>query len=521
MEYKAEITKLIEELGSSRIYSSAYDTAWAAQLKKLGEPMGERALDWLRENQLPDGSWGNDLVAYGHDRVICTLASMVALARCGKDSDKKYIERARVGLDVAMNRLVTDIAGATVGFEMLVPDLLETAYELGAIKRKDDFKHPIAYPLVHYYHDRQDKTTQKRQSDIVYERLRVGKDRKISSLPEGLINRWVTLAFSAEMAGEKETHLIDAKNLQESNGSVACSPSATAYYALNINPGDESALAYLRNIANREWSNDGGMPEIAPFDTFEIGWSLWNLALPESLDGEVLTLAQPKLDFLETAWAPGRGSGFSAIYTPKDGDDTCLLHETLTRYDREVDIEAVLSYEKEDHFRCYDLESDASVGVNVHVLSTLRQAGFPVEHSSVQKVINYIKRKQLLNTFWADKWHISPYYVTAHTIIAASGYENDLVYNAVEWMIDTQKKDGSWGYYIPTAEETAHTLQALLIWNRFGGKVPRDVLKKGLDWLETHMEPPYTSLWISKTLYTPELLVRSSILSALMLGKDI
>ena len=138
MQIKSEIKELLQQLGSSKIYSAAYDTAWAAQLTELGEPMGARALDWLRENQLPDGSWGSDNVAYGHDRVICTLASMVALARWGNEHDKKHLERARVGLDVAMKTLPTDIAGATVGFEMLVPDLLDTAYELGAIKRKGD-----------------------------------------------------------------------------------------------------------------------------------------------------------------------------------------------------------------------------------------------------------------------------------------------------------------------------------------------------------------------------------------------
>ena len=83
MQLKSEILELINQLGSSKIYSSAYDTAWTAQLTKFDEPMGLNALDWLRENQLPDGSWGNDSVAYGLDRVICTLASMVSFARWG------------------------------------------------------------------------------------------------------------------------------------------------------------------------------------------------------------------------------------------------------------------------------------------------------------------------------------------------------------------------------------------------------------------------------------------------------
>ena len=52
MQIKSEIKDLLQKLGSSKIYSAAYDTAWAAQLTELGEPIGARALDWLRENQL-------------------------------------------------------------------------------------------------------------------------------------------------------------------------------------------------------------------------------------------------------------------------------------------------------------------------------------------------------------------------------------------------------------------------------------------------------------------------------------
>jgi len=520
MQLRSEIKTLVEELGSSKIYSSPYDTAWVAQLAELGEPIGTYALDWLRENQLPDGSWGSDNIAYGHDRMICTLAGMIALARWGKKDDKKHLERARIGLDVAAKRLPTDIAGATVGFEMLAPNLLEKAFELGAINRKGDLNLARIYPTAHYHYETDDFSGQRR-NDFMHERLQNGRDKKIASLPKGLINRWVTLAFSAEMAGTNETYLIDADNILESNGSVACSPSATAYYALNIRRGDPKALTYLRNVANNSALAFGGIPEIAPFNTFEIGWSLWNLALTEALDDELLTLISPHLDFLSNAWIPGVGVGFAAEYTPKDGDDTCLLYETLSRYGRKIDIEAVLSYEKDKHFRCYDLESDPSIGVNIHVLSSLRQAGFEVHHPSVQKIIKYLSGAMLLKTFWADKWHISPYYVTAHAIIASAGYADDLVYNAVEWIIDTQKASGAWGYYLPTAEETAHSLQALFIWRRHGGKVPVEVLKKGVNWLSSHAEPPYPSLWISKCLYTPELLVRSVILSALMLGEDI
>ena len=77
--------------------------------------------------------------------------------------------------------------------------------------------------------------------------------------------------------------------------------------------------------------------------------------------------------------------------------------------------------------------------------------------------------------------------------------------------------DGSWGYYLPTAEETAYCLQALIAWNRHGGQVPDEALQRGAAWLAEQSDPPYPPLWIGKCLYSPVLVVRAAILSALMM----
>jgi hypothetical protein len=86
-----------------------------------------------------------------------------------------------------------------------------------------------------------------------------------------MINRNMTMAFSAEMAGVDGQHMLDVENLQESNGSVGVSPSATAYFATYIKKGDTASLKYLRDTIKP----DGGMPNVAPFDVFEIAWALW------------------------------------------------------------------------------------------------------------------------------------------------------------------------------------------------------------------------------------------------------
>jgi len=485
MDLHQDAHRLLKEIGSGRMMSTAYDTAWVARLDELDGPMDGRALEWLRAHQLADGSWGASEPRYYHDRLICTLAGMIALARQGRAQDRARLQRAKLALETATGGLKADPAGETVGFEMIVPTLLAEAELLGVIQR---------------------------QGDNALGRLSHYRAAKQAALPGGMINRFVTVAFSAEMAGSDGLQLLDVANLQEANGSVAHSPSATAYFALHARRQDPAALGYLRQVAA-----GGDSPNVAPFDVFERAWTLWNLALAGPLDDETLALCQLHLDFLEAGWRPAEGIGFAAGYTPNDGDDTGMVYEVLTHFGRSVDLEAVLRYEEDDHFRCYALEANASISANIHVLGALRQAAFGVQHPAVQKVLRFLRRTQTMRLFWLDKWHASPYYPTAHAIIASVCYDGEMVSDAVYWILETQNPAGSWGYYMPTAEETAYCLQALAVWKQYGGQVPDDVLRRGAAWLADHAEPPYPPLWIGKCLYCPLLVVRSAVLSALML----
>jgi halimadienyl-diphosphate synthase len=466
--------------------NTAYDTAWIAHLVELDSDMGKNALEWLQRHQLPDGSWGNGYLRYHHDRLICTLAAMTALAKYGKPEDRHRCQRAQLALRPLANGLLADPAGATVGFEMITPMLLDEARSLNFV---DGYESEVLNQLTRY------------------------RAAKLASLPGGIINRTVTVAFSVEMAGPDGLHLLDVDRLQEANGSVGHSPSATAYFALHVRPDDAKALNYLRQIT----TEGGGVPDVAPFDVFEQAWTLWSVALSGPLDQETLALCQPHLDFLQRAWKPGVGIGHAAGYTPKDGDDTGLVFEVLAHFGREVDLASVLNYEENDHYRCYELEANPSISTNIHILGALRKAGLPVQHPAVEKVIRYLRRVQTIRLFWFDKWHTSPYYPTAHLVIAAAGYADELVDNAVYWILETQGEDGSWGYYTPTAEETAYCLQALVIWRRSGHPVPDEALKRGAAWLMTHMDDSLPPLWIGKCLYCPVYVVRSAILSALML----
>lgn len=487
------ITQLIEEIGPGHMASTAYDTAWAARLGEIDWELSSRALSWLAENQLPDGSWGASAPMYYHDRVICTLAAMIALSVRGRRGhDKTQIENGKNALERivggATQGLQSDPNGATVGFEMIAPTLAAEAENLGIIKD---------------------------QGNRILGRLSKLRAKKLSYLQGKMISRNVTMAFSAEMAGTDGQHMLDVENLQESNGSVGVSPSATAYFVTYIKKSDEASLRYLRSILKP----DGGLPNVAPFDVFEIAWALWNLSLIPGLSQNLGEKLRPHLEFLSKAWQPKAGIGFAAGYSVKDSDDTGLVYDTLLRYGIEKDLASVLLYEEKDHFRCFDLEANPSISANIHVLGALGQAGLNEKNSSVQKVIHFLRKTKGQQPFWMDKWHSSPYYATSHAIIACAGLANDLVEESVEWILKSQNANGSWGTYVSTAEETAYAIQALWVWNQKVARIPKAILKNGARWLKEHMNQPYPPLWIGKCLYSPNLVIRSAVISALALAQ--
>jgi len=155
------------------------------------------------------------------------------------------------------------------------------------------------------------------------------------------------------------------------------------------------------------------------------------------------------------------------------------------------------------------------------MLGAFRAAGLDKNHPLVKKAINFIKKTRIRGEFWLDKWHASPYYTTSHAIILGRGYDDELCKQSVQWMLDTQNSDGSWGFYgFSTAEETAYCIQALSIWERYGGKIPAGRIHQAKFWLENNLDYPYPHLWIGKSLYCPDFLVNVAIFSALRLSGD-
>lgn len=486
--------QLIGELGAGKMSNTAYDTAWVARLGTVDWELSSKALNWLCENQLPDGSWGALKPFNYHDRVISTLAAMIALNYRGRrQQDRVQIDRGLIALERitsnATRGLAADATGAPAGFEMIVPTLIAEAEKLGIIKQ---------------------------QGERILGRLSQLRNAKLAKISGLRINRFITTALSAELAGKDSIAMLDIGNLQEENGAVGNSPAATAYFALDVRRGDKPALEYLYNVIK-----DGGAPFVAPFEIFERIWALWNVTISGEANKETINLLKPHLDYIEQNWRAKQGIGYSSTYTPTDGDDTAVGFELLSHFGMKVDFDSILSYEEDDHFRCFQLEVNPSTDVNIHMLGAFKKEGLDGKHPLVKKALQFIHRTQINGKYWLDKWHTSPYYTTAHAIILCSGYDDELCKRSVQWVLDTQHSDGSWGFYgFPTAEETSYCIQALSLWNRYQGKLPKGRIEQAKHWLSNNSAPPYPSLWIGKSLYNPELLVKFSIESALKLAGD-
>jgi halimadienyl-diphosphate synthase len=483
--YEELIALFKDQIGKGEMAGTAYDTAWVASIPdpdRPDRPAFPQALEWLRLHQHSDGSWGAD-VEYFHDRVLSTLIACLVLAQWHPDEWIDYqLEAGVKSLWRYTTRLSKDPC-EPIGFELILPTLLNQAKDMG-----------FALPYAQY-------------DPYVAER-----ERKISLIPRELLySRYVTSTFSLEFLGREAQPAKMDGNLLESNYSVATSPSATCFYWLQTQ--DVRAMHYLDRLVK---TKQGAIPAVDPIDIFERAWALRNLfQVADRYPDSVLW----HLDALAKAWNPG-GMAYNRFVATPDLDNTAVTFTALKygEYDPEPDI--FTRYELDDHFMCYAYERNPSISAHIHLLEALGTCrNWPGRARMVKKIESFLIQNRTYSTFWYDKWHISPYYTTAHGITAAIPTMPEMVENAIEWIIQTQRLDGSWGYFSnSTAEETAYCLQALSWCKRHGVRIPRAIIQRGSEYLADSVErksKSYRPLWISKTLYAPTWVIHSSVLSAL------
>ncbi len=489
MDLRRDAMILLNRLGNSDMLGTAYDTAWGARLSHT-LPSFSRALHWLSESQHSDGSWGSQ-VDYYHDRLISTLAAIVALAEQGERSETwQQVKKGERYIQQHTRFLPSDPC-KTIGFELILPALLEDA-------RRLDLQIP-------YQHFRRDYGL---------------KAKTLQRIPHYMIySRHSTTSFALEFLGD-DIDLELARNLQETNGSIAVSPSATAYY-LSKFPQNSRARQYLARVMDR---NNGALTAACPFEVFERAWVLYNLGLAGILD-ELKQDAYCHLEYLLGVWQE-TGVSRSTCYPIADADDTAMVLKVLTRAGVSLDPSVFERYEDKAYFKCFLREASPSVSANVHVLDALRDHPGYVrrQESMIAKVLAFLREQATLQPFWFDKFHASPFYPTAHAVIAAIGLDAAFVKNAIDWIIKMQKGSGAWGYYGPTSEETAYCMQALIAYHQQVEPLDLSALDRAAEFLYRSYQSDdheYPELWIGKSLYSPVNIVHSAVISALIMYEDL
>jgi halimadienyl-diphosphate synthase len=475
-----EIETLLTELGIGRTEPSAYETAWVARLAPR-YPQFEGSLEWLRQHQHDDGTWGAAPLFY-HDRFISTLAAIVALRELGTGKrDQRRVERGERALWGLLGKLHAD-ANDTVGFPLLALSLGEEADRLGLNVPRPPLRHRGAY------------------------------DRKMNALFNRPNRNWrgSTLTFSLE---GMRSAIQEGDDLFEENGSISISPAATAAYLMAHH--HDGALTYLEDLY--QTGGHGGIPALAPIDVFEIVWSLNHLRIAGAISPEH-PVVQELLGYLWGRWSSEQGIRLASHFPVPDVDDTAAAYTMMRWGGYSPNASAFGFFEVEDHFVTFHGETDPSLSANVRLLATLKHSNDPdIDPRWIEKIMVFLHKQDSNGSFWWDKWHASPYYVTGFALRTLVGIDDELARSRLRWMLNTQRDDGGWGYLGgSTAEETAYCLEALIQWHCNVAPVREQILDEAANYLYAHIhDVEHPPLWINKGLYTPTNPIRAAILGAL------
>jgi len=484
--------ELIRNL-QGRMDPSPYDIAWMARVPNAAGdgPHWPELLEWLIVNQWLDGSWGG-AVHYYHDRILCTLASLIALKQYGTGQEaSQAIDRAERYVWHNLHRLNHD-PFELVGFELIFPTLIMEALSLGL----DVPTHTCGYGQI--------------------------RRKKLALIPPDLLySPNVTTVHSLEFLG-KEGDPAKMRKALAANGSLGNSPAATSYYILQSGD-DGPATTYLCDMLDQ----NENVIYLYPCRIFELAWALHNLSFcHHPLAGWVDDSCWEQLSGNLSEF----GIGLDPTFGIEDGDITSVTMRLLTLAGHSIDPGILAKFEKDDHtFRTYDYELNTSIGTNIHALETLRLLpDYHQRERSRDCILAFLMAHRIFDTYWMDKWHASPYYATAHVLGGIARCAPEILPEcgrAIEWIIHTQREDGSWGFFHQsTAEETAYALIALLLC-REQFSAPEDILKQGVYFLHQEMSNGldnyyYPPLWLGKPLYVPHDIVQSSVLAALILYEE-
>ncbi|CAM8991885.1 unnamed protein product [Rhodiola kirilowii] len=370
------VRSMLRSMGDGEINASAYDVAWVALVEDVstsGQPQFPSALEWISNNQLLDGSWGDSILFSAHDRIIFTLACVTALKTWNVHPEK--VQRGLKFIGQNMGKLEDEKAEhMTIGFEIAFPNLLELAKGV-------DIKIPDSPFLKEIYAQRNLKLT------------RIPKDL-MHIIP-------TTLLYSLEgMSGLDWEKLLE---LQCEDGSFLFSPSSTAYALMQTK--DDKCLNYLKKVVQRF---QGGVPNVYPVDLFEHIYAvdrLQRLGISRYFQAEI----NECLHYVHRYWTEKGICWARARNTPvEDIDDTAMGFRLLRLHGFEVSPDVFRNFKKGDEFVCFAGQSSGAVTgmFNLYRASQVQFPGEKIFDEAKNYAYKYLRQKQACGELF-DKWIIT------------------------------------------------------------------------------------------------------------------
>lgn len=333
----------------------------------------------------------------------------------------------------------------------------------------------------------------------------------------------IQIFHSLEVFGSELDYLHDVHDV---NGVFGGSPAATITMLTHSKTHQQRSIAFISEMAA---SLGGALPTATQLNIFERSWLIRHLIqagmpLPKNL-------TRTTAEYFTACLGP-RGASFTPGQVP-DADNSAMVLCVLSALGYLIEPKCLLTYEGETCFRCYDGERNPSVSTNAHILEAFGEymmrcrLSMPKYEQAIAKISTYLLSAQQQDGSWFDKWHASPYYATACSVLALQRFGKSntaaALKQAIAWVLRTQRDDGSWGFWCGTLEETAYALQILLLAGRSEDTVAiRKGVRRGERFLTKHLDAPpndpvHMPLWHGKELYSPRRIVRAAVLSALYL----
>ncbi|XP_022022651.1 ent-copalyl diphosphate synthase, chloroplastic isoform X1 [Helianthus annuus] len=369
------IKAMFGSMNDGEISVSAYDTAWVALVQDVNcgdSPQFPSSLEWIANNQLPDGSWGDRVLFLAHDRIINTLACVITLTSWNVHSSK--CEKGVKFLKENLRKLEDENEEhMPIGFEVALPSLIDIA-------RKLKIEIPNDTPAL----------------KEIYARQKL----KLTTIPMEVVHKVPTsLLYSLEGMADLEWEKL--LKLQCKDGSFLFSPSSTAFALMNTK--DEKCLQYLTNIVTKF---NGGVPNVYPVDLFEHIWvvdRLQRLGISRYFESEI----KDCVEYIYKYWTKN-GICWAKNANVQDIDDTAMGFRVLRMHGYEITPDVFRQFEKDGQFVCFAGQSTQAV-TGMFDLYRASQVLFPGEkilEDAKKFSYDYLKKKQLKNEL-LDKWIIA------------------------------------------------------------------------------------------------------------------